>query len=138
MGRLALSPSRMPAYTTSSGTWSAPASSITTRSRVEATVRAIFDFFRCSSVGLITNPPSTKPTETPETGPFHGTSERLSAAEAPTRAATSGRQSGSALITVQTTETPLRRSFGNSGRMERSIMRPAATAFSVGRPSRLK
>ena len=53
-------------------------------------------------------------------------------------AAISGEQSGSTDITVQTTETSLRMSFGNSGRMGRSITREAKTAFSEGRPSRFK
>ena len=42
------------------------------------------------------------------------------------------------LITVQTTETSLRMSFGNSGRIGRSIIRAVSVAFSLGRPSRLR
>ena len=82
--------------------------------------------------------PSINPTDTPEIGPFHGMSEMVSAMEVPTMAAISGRQSWSTLITVQTTETSLRMSFGNSGRIGRSITRDVKIALSLGRPSLLR
>ena len=50
--------------------------------------------------------------------------------------AISGLQSWSTLITVITTATSLRISFGNSGRMGRSMTRDVRMAFSPGRPSR--
>ena len=65
-------------------------------------------------------------------------SEIESATLTPTMPAISGEQSWSTLITVHTTETSLRMSFGNSGRIGRSIMRLARIALSVGRPSRLR
>ena len=95
------------------------------------------DFF-CSAVGLMIYSPSTMPTETPEMGPFQGMSEMESAIEVPTMAAISGEQSRSTLITVQTMDTSLRISLGNSGRMGRSITRLVRTAFSLGRPSRFR
>ena len=44
----------------------------------------------------------------------------------------------SALRTVQITWTSLRKPFGQSGRIGRSIMRAVSVARSVARPSRLK
>ena len=108
------------------------------RSSVDATVTAIRLFSRCSEVGLMIYSPSIRPTDTPEIGPFHGMSEMVSAMEVPTMAAISGRQSWSTLITVQTTETSLRMSFGNSGRIGRSITRDVKIALSLGRPSLLR
>ena len=108
------------------------------RSLVDATVTAISETLRCSAVGLMTNLPSTRPTETPLIGPPHGMSEMESAMLVPTSAAIYGEQSGSTDMTVQTIETSLRMSFGNSGRIGRSIMRQVRIAFSEGRPSRFK
>ena len=54
------------------------------------------------------------------------------AVETPMAAATSGEQSGSTLMTVAMTVQSLRRSFGNSGRMGRSMQRDARIAFSDG------
>ena len=85
----------MPLYITSSETISAPASIIAMRLSVDATVTAILETSRCSLVGLITNSPSTRPTETADIGPFHGTSDILRATDVPTIAAISGIQSGS-------------------------------------------
>ena len=70
-------------------------------------------------------------------GPSHGMGEMAVAQEAPMAAATSGEQSGSTLMTVQTMETSLRMSFGNSGRMGRSMQRLVRMACSDGRLSRL-
>ena len=44
-------------------------------SSVPATQRSISDLALCSTVGLITNLPSTLPTYTPAIGPLNGTSE---------------------------------------------------------------
>ena len=131
-------PAMMPSNISSSETSLAPASIIAMRSLVEATVTAISETLRCSAVGLMTNLPSTRPTETPLIGPLHGMSEMESAMLVPTSAAISGEQSGSTDMTVQTIETSLRMSFGNSGRIGRSIMRQVRVAFSEGRPSRFK
>ena len=60
---------------------------------VEATVTAIWDLAFCSAVGLMTNSPSTYPTDTPEIGPFQGMSEMVMAVETPIMAAISGEQS---------------------------------------------
>ncbi len=136
MALFALWPAIMPQYMTSSGISFAPASIITILESLETTVTAISDFLRCSLVGFITYSPSIYPIETPDIGPFHGISEMLSAMDVPAMAAISGMQSLSTLITVQTTETSLRMSFGNSGRMGRSISREVSIAFSLGRPSR--
>ena len=72
---------------------------------------------------------------TPPIGPFHGISEMDSAMDAPIIAVISGEQSGSTDITVSVSATSLRRSFGNNGRMGRSITREVRTAFSDGFPS---
>ena len=69
-------------------------------------------------------------------GPSHGISEMLMATETPIIAVISGEQSGSTDITVATTPTSLRISFGNSGRIGRSITREASVAFSEALPSR--
>ena len=135
---LASWPAMMPLYITSSETMFAPASIIGMRVSVEATVTAIWLTARCADVGLMTYSPSTRPTETPEIGPFHGISEMESAMLVPTMPAISGAQSWSTLITVQTTETSFRMSFGKSGRIGRSITRLVRIALSVGRPSRFK
>ena len=82
--------------------------------------------------------PSTSPTNTPEIGPSHGISEILSAMEVPIIAVISGEQSSSTDITVHTTETSLRMSFGNSGRIGLSITRDARIALSEGLPSRFE
>ena len=58
------------------------------------------------------------------------------AAEVPIRAAISGVQSWSTLMTVHMTDTSLRKSEGNRGRMGRSMTRLVRMPFSPGRPSR--
>ena len=58
------------------------------------------------------------------------------AMDAPIIAVISGAQSGSTDITVHTSDTSLRISFGNSGRIGRSMTREVRMAFSLGRPSR--
>ena len=91
---------------------------------------------RCSAVGLMTISPSTRPTDTPEIGPFHGISEIEMAIEVPTIAAISGEQSGSTDMTVATIDTSLRISLGKRGRMGLSITLEARVAFSLALPSR--
>ena len=60
------------------------------------------------------------------------------AMEVPMRPAISGAQVGSTDITVITTAMSLRMSLGKRGRMGRSTIRQASTAFSEGRDSRFK
>ena len=128
----------MPLNITSSLTPFAPASIIAMRLSVDATVTAISDFSFSAEVGLITYSPSTRPTLTPEIGPFHGISEMLSAIDVPTIAAISGEQSGSTDITVQTTEQSFLISLGKRGRIGRSITRETRIALSDGLPSLLR
>ena len=128
----------MPLYISSSDTSLAPASIMAMRSSVEATVTAIWETFRWAEVGLMTNSPSTRPTETPEMGPSQGTSEMDRAMEVPIRAAISGELSCSTDMTVHTMDTSLRISLGNRGRIGRSIIRQVRVAFSLGRPSLFK
>ena len=135
---LASWPAIIALYISSSDTQSAPASIIAILSLVEATVVAILLTFLCSSVGLITYSPSIIPTEQPEIGPFHGTSEIEIAIEAPIIATISGWQSGSTLITVQTIETSLRILLSKRGRIGRSITRLVRIACSEGLPSLLR
>ncbi len=119
----------------SSSTSLAAASIMATKSAVEATVTAISESSLSSALGLIINSPSISPTETPETGPFQGISDMETATETPSIAVISGAQSGSTDITVATTLTSLRISFGNKGRMGLSITREARMAFSLALPS---
>ncbi len=135
---LASCPAIMPSYMSSSETSLAPASIMAMRSSVEATVTAIWLTFRWAEVGLMTNSPSIRPTETPEMGPFQGMSEMDRAMEVPMRAAISGELSWSTDMTVATMDTSFLISLGNRGRMGRSIMRQVRMAFSEGRPSRFK
>ena len=135
---LASWPAMMPLYISSSETSLAPASIMAMRSSVEATVTAIWLTLRWAALGLMINSPSTRPTETPEMGPFQGISEMDRAMEVPMRAAISGELSWSTDITVQTMDTSLRMSLGNRGRMGRSIIRQVRVAFSLGRPSLFK
>ena len=120
----------------SSGISLPPASIIATRSAVEATVSVRSVFSLCSSVGLRTISPSTRPTFTDEIGPSHGISETAIAAETPIAAVTSGEQSGSTLITVATTEQSFLKSLGKSGRIGLSIHLLVRIAFSPALPSR--
>ena len=93
------------------GTSLAPASIMTTFLPVETTVTSRSLTLRCSLVGVEDqlavhqSPPSGQPT-----GPFQGMSEMARAAEVPIRAATSGEQSWSTLMTVHMTDTSLRKS----------------------------
>ena len=72
----------------------------------------------------------------PAMGPLKGTSEMLTAAEAPIMAVISGEQSRSTDRTSQAMTTSLRRSEGKRGRIGRSIRREASTACRLGLPSR--
>ena len=120
---------------TSSGISFAPASIIAILPSVPATVNVKSDTFLCSSVGLITIFPSTKPTFTAAVGPPNGISEIDNAAEAPIIAATSGELSWSTERTVQTTTTSFLKSFGNSGLKGLSIALDVSIALSLGFPS---
>ena len=75
---------------------------------------------------------------TAPTGPRKGSGEIISAVDAPLMHRMSCGVTRSADSTVQITCTSLRKPFGQSGRMGRSIMRAVRIARSVGRPSRLK
>ncbi len=114
----------------------APASIMTTFLPVETTVTSRSLTLRCSLSGLSTSLPSTRPTFRAPTGPFQGMSEMARAAEVPIRAAISGEQSWSTLMTVAMMDTSLRKSEGNRGRMGRSMTRLVRMPFSPGRPSR--
>ena len=67
-----------------------------------------------------------------------GSGEIMSAADAPLMQRMSCGVTMSAERTVQMTCTSLRKPFGQSGRIGRSIMRAVSVARSVARPSRLK
>src|SRR5581483_9922704 len=123
----------------SSGTSSAPASTIVRASRVPTTTRSSVDSSSCwGSVGLTTSSPSMRPMRTAPTGPRNGSGEIARAAEAPLMQSTSCGTTRSAGSTVQITCTSLRKPFGHNGRIGRSIMRAVSVARSVARPSRLK
>jgi hypothetical protein len=74
----------------------------------------------------------------PPIGPWNGTPDSASAAEAPSIAGMSASMSGFIEMTVATTCTSLKKPSGNSGRIGRSIRREVSVSFSDGRPSRLK
>ena len=128
--------SMMALYISSSETSFAPASIMTIFCIVAATVSSSVLSSRCALVGLMTGLPSTMPTKTPPIGPFHGISEMERAMDAPIIPAISCEQSGSTAMTVSEIATSLRRSFGNRGRIGRSMTREVRMAFSPGRPSR--
>ena len=130
-------PKRMARSISSSGTSFAPASTMSTASRVPLTVRCSVLLSRWAASGQRTSSPSTQPTTTVPVGPPQGMSLTDSAAEDPIIAGTSGGMSLSTLRQVATTCTSLRMPLGNSGRSGRSIRRQVSVAFSVGRPSRL-
>ena len=134
---ISLWPKRIASSTTSSESSCAPASTIMTASCEPATVRFSVETARCSSVGLMTNSSLTRPTRTPAIGPSNGMSETVSAALAPIMPAISGALSWSTESTVATICTSLRKPFGNSGRMGRSMRRAQSVASLDGRPSRL-
>ena len=119
----------------SSGTSFAPASIITIFSAVPATVSVRSVLARCSSVGLRTISPSTRPTFIPAIGPFHGISEIEIAIDVAIMPAISGELSGSTARTVITTETSFLISLGKRGRIGLSTQREVRIAFSVGLPS---
>ncbi len=123
----------------SSGISSPPDSTIVRPSFVPTTIRssALFSSL-CCSVGLKTNSSSISATRTAPTGPMNGSGEIISAAEAPLMHRMSCGTTMSAERTVQITWTSLRKPFGHSGRIGRSIIRAVRIARSVGRPSRLK
>ena len=75
---------------------------------------------------------------TAPTGPRNGSGEIASAAEAPLMQRMSCGVTMSAERTVQMTCTSLRKPFGQSGRIGRSIMRAVRVARSDALPSRLK
>ena len=88
---------------TSSESSLASDSTINTPSWVPATTRSRSEFSISSICGLRTNSPSIRPTLAAAIGPMKGMPERVSAAEAPTRATMSGSFSRSWLTTVQIT-----------------------------------
>ena len=123
----------------SSGISFAPASTIVSPSFVPTTIRSSSPLSSLSRrVGLTTSSPSIRPTRTAPTGPRNGSGESISAADAPLMQRMSWAVTRSALRTVQITCTSLRKPFGQSGRIGRSIIRAVRMARSVGRPSRLK
>jgi hypothetical protein len=109
-----------------------------TASSVAAITSSSVPAATCAYVGLTTSLPSVMVTRTAPMGPAKGMPERQSAAEEPIMASTSGSFSLSAEITRLITCISLRKPFGNSGRMGRSIRRQVSVSFSSGRPSRLK
>jgi hypothetical protein len=121
-----------------SDTSRAPPSTITIESALPLTVTSTVENSSCWKVGLRIQLPSTRPTRTAASGPFHGTGETLSATEAATTPRTSASFSWSADSTVTKTWTSFLKPSGNSGRIERSITRLARISLSDGRPSRLR
>ena len=121
-----------------SGTSLAPHSTISTASSVPATTRSMSVVRSCSSVGLTTKLPSILPMRTAPTAVGYGTSEIISAADAPFIARMSYGWTWSTDSVRLTSCVSRRQPFGNSGRSGRSIMRAISVAFSPARPSRLK
>ena len=121
----------------SSGTSSAPPSTMRIASLVPATTILRSVSSNCALVGFTTNSPLIRPIRTPAIGPFQGTSEIDNAAEAPIIPQMAGSQSWSTDITVATTCTSLRTPLSNNGRIGRSIKRLFKIADSGGRASRL-
>ena len=117
---------------------SEPPSTMTMVSAEPLTTRSMVENSSCWKVGLRIQLPSTRPTRTPASGPFHGTLERLSAVEAATTPRMSASFSWSAERTVTKTCTSFLKPSGKSGRIERSIRRLARISLSEGRPSRLR
>jgi hypothetical protein len=123
---------------TSSDSSLASDSTISTPSAVPATTRSSFEVLISSTIGLSLYWPSKYPTRAAPMGPWNGTPESVSAAEAPIIATMSGSFSRSCDSTVATTWVSLRNPWTNSGRIGRSIRREVSVSFSEGRPSRLK
>ena len=121
-----------------SDTSSAPPSTITIESEETLTTTSMVENSSCWNVGLRIQFPSTRPTRTAASGPFQGTGDRLSAAEA----AITPSMSASFSWSADRTETKIWTSFlnpsGKSGRMDRSMSRRARISLSEGRPSRLR
>ncbi len=117
---------------------SEPPSTIRIESAEPLTTRSSVENSSCWKVGLRIQFPSTRPTRTAASGPFHGTVERVSAAEAATTPRMSASFSWSADSTVTKTCTSFLNPSGKSGRMDRSIRRAARISSSDGRPSRLR
>ena len=104
-----------------------------------ATTRSMSAVSSCSSVGLTTkSPPSTLPMRTAPTAVGNGTSETISAADAPFMARMSYGWTWSTESVSATSCVSRRQPLGNSGRSGRSIRRAISVAFSPARPSRLK
>ena len=117
---------------------SEPPSTITIESAEPLTTRSSVENSSCWKVGLRIQLPSTRPTRTAPSGPFHGT----------VRQAERGRGGDDAedvgvvlLVGGQHGDEDLDlvlEPSGKSGRIERSISRPARISSSEGRPSRLR
>jgi len=135
-GSMASWPRRSASSIRSSGSSSAPASTIRMASLVPAMRRSSVDAAICSTVGLMTNAPSMKPTRTAPIGPSQGMSERCTAALAPMMPRTSRCSSGSRARAVTITCTSFMKPLGKSGRSGRSIRRLIRMAWSLRRPSR--
>ncbi len=115
----------------------APASIIMILSAVEATVSFKSPKSHWDWLGLMIISPFTRPTWVAAQGPAKGMSEIVVAMEAPIMATSSGRHSGSTLMTMHSRVTSLRMSLGKSGRIGRSMTRLVRTAFSDALPSLL-
>ncbi len=107
---------------------SAPPSTITIASLLARDHEIDVGRALCSNVGNATSSPSTRATRTPAIGPFHGMSERESAALAPDSASTSVGFSRSDDKTVAMTCVSFLKPSGNSGRSGRSIKRDDRTS----------
>ncbi len=121
----------------SSGNSFAPASIIAILSIVPATNKSNSVSLLCSSVGLITNSPSTYPTFTAAVGPPNGISDIESAKDVPIIAHTSGELSISTDNTVAVTTTSFLKSFGNNGLIGLSMALDTNIALSAAFPSLL-
>ena len=87
---IASCPNKIPSRISFSLHSAAPASTIQIASLVPATVKFIFDFSSCSTLGLIIYSLPILPTTTPETGPSKGISEIPKDKEEPNKAAIMG------------------------------------------------
>src|SRR5206468_12469233 len=92
----------------------------------------------CWKVGLRIHAPSTRPTRTAAIGPFQGTLDISSAADAAVTPRTSASFSWSADRTYTYTWISFLNPSGKSGRIERSITRAERISSSEGRPSRFR
>ena len=120
-----------------SGISFAPASIMMTFVEVDATVSCRSPSSHCFWDGLMMNSPSIMPTWVIAQGPSNGISEMQVAMELPSMATSSGRHSGSTDMTRLFRVTSLRKSFGKSGRIGRSMTRAVRTEFSLALPSLL-